>query len=145
MWGTHPLASETGVRGRRATIWWIVRPYAWLALPTFTLWQLLRLRGFASQPVGWIGSIDAGTVVVVILACTQGLVLWRMMKVRRELRSGNGCYCLHCGHSLVGLESLGRCPECGRSYEIRMVSSAWRSVAGAYGGEPGRPKKRHEH
>lgn len=132
MWGTHPLASETGVRGRRATIWWIVGPYVWLVLPALAAWRLWGAVGLGSQPGVGIERVGAGIVVVGVVACAQGLVLWRVIRVRRELRSGHGCFCLHCGHSLVGLESIGCCPECGRSYEIRAVRSMWRSVVGPF-------------
>lgn len=133
MRGAHPLTPETDVRGRRATIWWVVSPYVWLVLPAFAAWRLWS--GFGPQSVGWLARTHSGTILIGIIAIAQIVILWRVMHVRRELRSGDRRFCLYCGHSLVGLESPGTCPECGRSYETAAVRSAWRSLAGPFYGE----------
>lgn len=36
------------------------------------------------------------------------------------VRARRDPFCIHCGHSLIGLPSVHRCPECGRPYDLKV-------------------------
>jgi len=46
-------------------------------------------------------------------------------RLRRRLRENNYCLCPQCGHSLVGLDESGQCPECGRAFVLEGTREIW--------------------
>jgi hypothetical protein len=68
----------------------------------------------------WIGWIKLIVAVIALPFVLSTYVFAKAMKFRHEP------FCIHCGHTLMGLPDNHRCPECGRRYRFAIIE-AYRS------------------
>ena len=110
--------------------------WAWL---TILLWQLATLLA----AVGTVavlrlvqGAVLVGVGVPVILvvvfgvwfagAATVGRLRQRVRQADLARVKANGFkVCVGCRYDLRSLPEEGRCPECGRSYQLKNLARAW--------------------
>ncbi len=76
-------------------------------------------------------------IVIAFDACVFGalilglfLALWLADRFQSRLASASYRLCVRCHYDLVGLEPIGRCPECGTPYEIDRVPAMWHEWIG---------------
>ncbi|MBL8990377.1 MAG: hypothetical protein JNJ48_02220 [Phycisphaerae bacterium] len=74
--------------------------------------------------LGLLGLVISGLVFCLV----RGLVLRR--RLARACAAADHLLCTRCFHPLTGLDSPGRCPECGQPAEPRQVRETWLSVFG---------------
>jgi hypothetical protein len=69
------------------------------------------------------------TLLNAVFAFGLFVPLWWLMlaerRIRRRLRENDYRLCPKCGHSLLGLEESGQCPECGRAFVVAAVRETW--------------------
>jgi len=51
---------------------------------------------------------------------------WRLRGLRRGWKASGGRLCPHCGYDVSSLAPAGRCPECGKGYDIDADLVMWR-------------------
>lgn len=77
-----------------------------------------------------IPGVSFGVVLLVWMAATMGLVIWREWFVRfrflPHLRTTAFLLCPRCHYVLTGAPEQGQCPECGTFYTHSEVASMWR-------------------
>ena len=90
----------------------------WLALiPPAALLGLLvsgMFEGRALAPLWMIGP----KLLIMIVALPIVLFLRAM---RRAVNARKDPFCIHCGYGLTGLPDDHHCPECGRSFNFKIV------------------------
>lgn len=116
------------MRGRRATVWWMLGPYLWLGLPALVLFAALPLWIIATRTTSWRPAFIGPWVMLVVHMVAMGMVARRGILVRRELRAADGLLCIGCGYPLPHEEPTGACPECGRAYTAEAVRNGWRTA-----------------
>ena len=104
------------------------------------LWVLWGGIGIAAMAVaGVIGPVFLSglwTIVPLIAVSLANSVAMPVLLNRRSRhlraahRAADGRICANCGHSLVGLDDTGTCPECGAPYRLADLRRRWRDVIG---------------
>jgi hypothetical protein len=66
-------------------------------------------------------------MVLLSVVFLGSLTLWAVQegRIRKLVKATCGKVCVHCGHSLQGLEEVDRCPECGKPFVIASVQETW--------------------
>jgi hypothetical protein len=82
------------------------------------VFELLSLPG--QQLIGFASVVLVPAVVAVYFV---GWTRWRRKLLACHLKC-----CLACHQDLRGLPDEGRCPECGRDYDIGAVQAAWEAA-----------------
>ena len=88
---------------------------------------LAAIMFFVRPTSSWamvMGSWWFGLAAFAVLAMT--VAAWAK-RTKARLEADEFRHCIECGHSLVGGEDTGKCPECGAAYELPALVDAWRS------------------
>ena len=84
-----------------------------------------------SLPLHWVGASLA-----LAGALTIGLSVWLGEdRARAVLKRHNYALCTRCNYDLGAVPSPGRCPECGRAFEIEEVRERWAGYLRQFGRE----------
>lgn len=109
---------------RRSLYWWFVLTLVPVA--TAIAWVLLRgPLGLPRQGVFRFVPLMLGLMPLLV---ANPWYLWRTAWVRRALADSGGRLCTHCAYNLTGLPSAGRCPECGKHYDIAADAPLWQAM-----------------
>lgn len=114
----HPKPVR-GVRGELAIMASLV---ALWVIAGFVAQPLFGALGVSKTIRPHIGSIIFLALAPIVLICIQR----RLRRIARAFRDSNGRLCSTCGYSLVDLEEMGTCPECGARYHCRDLEWEWR-------------------
>ena len=111
---------------RPRLVWWrpplgqVVRQVRWtwvLVLPLVFGLALLALGlvwGGADAVGFWVG------LKVLLLTILAPVAMWEHLR-HKVIRARADPFCIHCGWTLRGLPDEGNCPECGRTYSMKVV------------------------
>ena len=135
---------------RPPLVWWrppfgqVVRQmrWGWVLLVPLAFGLALLIAGLV-----WGGADAAGFWVglkLLLLTILAPVATWEHLR-HKAIRGRADLFCIHCGWTLRGLPDEGNCPECGRTYSMRVVQmfrqdpqwviAYWRSSGKPPGGE----------
>jgi hypothetical protein len=105
--GAADIAKTIGWR------WVIVLPLTALviALPMLAVMAPTRVQPQLISSEIKILSLSIGGVV--------SIVMWAIRNVVKERKDE---FCIHCGYCVEGLGESGQCPECGRSFHLKLIA-----------------------
>ena len=84
--------------------------------------QVLARLGMKYEP-NYQGII--GHAVWVLSLCCLAWLGYRINYIRWKVKRENYLLCMNCLYSLKGLESPGKCPECGTPYSVEVLKKEW--------------------
>lgn len=97
----------------------------WYGYTIMLKWRLgLPPESFLASPVGGFIITFAsyfGLVSLVAYALIYSIVTKLLIRVQRYKYE----VCIHCGYPLVGLDDVGKCPECSEHYDIDTTRQIW--------------------
>ncbi len=112
---------------------WLRKHIAWLIIFVLFLFAALALGatdiifGALNRPPFNKSALLAGIVICVAISLFAGTVFYALAiaPTRRHVSLHCGRVCKNCLFVLTSLPNRGKCPECGREYDIDETIKSW--------------------
>lgn len=105
----------------------------WMALPLMVViggavaYQLPIVQSSLATQNHWVGLTIPILCFVPLFISIFG-IWYGQSRIQRAVASSNGRACLHCVHDLSGMGTSGKCPECGKTFELDQTLRGWNRV-----------------
>lgn len=108
----------------------MLRLSAWFFLPVVAMlagamaMKLQWVQALMSRP--WFGMVPAIVALCIVPELLAMVLVWRgYRRIRAAVVAASGRACVKCVHDLNGVGEEGRCPECGRAFDIAADQRSW--------------------
>lgn len=95
----------------------------------WTMFGVAMTLAYVALTIYWFNAPKWAAGAAIPTTIFQSIGAWRWVRWNRRVRDTvnqpHGELCLHCLYPIAGLGDSGRCPECGKAFELANVRRVW--------------------